>query len=124
MRPLIPLFSTNGDVCQSQGGSLFACFLACVILRFTSGATPADCIEVAIFSGLFSVKLFVRNAPVDQSLCNLRLDSVLSLISLQKLFTFDAFFETEEVLGLRVNQIKHISCCLPPVIMTMFSFTN
>ena len=25
---------------------LHACFLACVILRFTSGATPADCIEL------------------------------------------------------------------------------
>ena len=32
---------------QSQGGSL-VCFLACVILRFTSGATPADCIEVSL----------------------------------------------------------------------------
>ena len=36
-----------GDVCpgfQSQGRFL-VCFLACVILRFTSGATLADCIE-------------------------------------------------------------------------------
>ena len=35
MGPLIPLFSTSGDVCpgfQSQGGPL-AYFLACVILR-------------------------------------------------------------------------------------------
>ena len=24
------------------------CFLPCVILRFTSGATPADCIEVSM----------------------------------------------------------------------------
>ena len=40
---LIPLFWTSGDVCpgfQSQGGSL-ACFLACVIPRFTSDS-PAD----------------------------------------------------------------------------------
>ena len=47
---LIPLFWTSGNVCpvfQSQGGS-FACFLACVILRFTSGVTPADCIEVSM----------------------------------------------------------------------------
>ena len=47
--PPIPLFWASGDVCpgfQSQGGSL-ACFLACVILRFTSGTTPADCIEVS-----------------------------------------------------------------------------
>ena len=45
---LIALFWT-GNMCpgfQSQGGSFFACFLACVILRFTSGATPADCIEI------------------------------------------------------------------------------
>ena len=45
--PLIPLFWISGDFCpgfQSQGGSL-ACFLTCVILRFTSGVTPADCIE-------------------------------------------------------------------------------
>ena len=33
------------DGVQSQGGSL-ECFLACVILKFTSGATPADCMEV------------------------------------------------------------------------------
>ena len=32
---------------QSQGGSL-ACFLTCVILRFTSAVTPADCIEVSM----------------------------------------------------------------------------
>ena len=46
MGPLITLFWTSGDVCPgfpSQGGSFSACFLACVILRFTSGATPADC---------------------------------------------------------------------------------
>ena len=51
MGPLIPLFWTSGDVCpgfQSQGGSFFACFLVCVILRFTSGATPADCTEVGM----------------------------------------------------------------------------
>ena len=44
MRPLIPLFWTSGDVCpgfQSQGGSL-----ACVILRFTSGATSADLLSL------------------------------------------------------------------------------
>ena len=49
MGPLIPLFWTIGDVCsgfQSQGGSL-ACFLTCVIPTFTSGMTPADCIEVS-----------------------------------------------------------------------------
>ena len=32
---------------QSQGGSL-ACFLTCVIPRFTSGTTPADYIEVSM----------------------------------------------------------------------------
>ena len=37
---------------QSQGGPL-ACFLACVILRFTSGVTPADCTEVSIAASLF-----------------------------------------------------------------------
>ena len=45
-----PLFWISGDVYprfQSQGGSL-ACFLACVILKFTSGMTPADCIEVSM----------------------------------------------------------------------------
>ena len=49
--PLIPLFCNSSDICpgfQSQGGSLFTCFLACVILRFTSGVTPADCIEVGM----------------------------------------------------------------------------
>ena len=38
-----PCFGTSGDVCpglQSQGGSL-ACFLACMILTFATGATPA-----------------------------------------------------------------------------------
>ena len=51
MGPLIPPFGISGDVCpgfQSQGGSLFAHFLAWVITRFTSGATPADCIEVSM----------------------------------------------------------------------------
>ena len=51
MDPLIPLFWTSGDTCpgfQSLGGSLFVCFLTCVILRFTSGATPADCTEVSM----------------------------------------------------------------------------
>ena len=50
MGPLIPLFWTSGDICpgfQSQGGSL-ACCLTWVILRFTSGVTPADCIEVSM----------------------------------------------------------------------------
>ena len=50
MGPLIPLFWTSGDVCpgfHSQGGSL-AWILACVILRFTSGVTPADCKEVSM----------------------------------------------------------------------------
>ena len=50
--PLIPLFWTFGDICpgfQSQGGSFFCvCFLSCVILRFTSGVTPADCVEVSM----------------------------------------------------------------------------
>ena len=50
MGPLIILFSTSGDDCpgfQSQGGYL-VCFLTCVILGFTSGATPAECIEVSM----------------------------------------------------------------------------
>ena len=33
--------------------TLFACFLACVILRFTSGVTRADCIEVSVEAKLF-----------------------------------------------------------------------
>ena len=35
MGPLIPLFWISGDVCpgfQSQGGSLFACFVLCELL--------------------------------------------------------------------------------------------
>ena len=52
MGPLIPLFWLSGDICpwfQSQGGSLFACFVAGVILRFTSGATPADCKDFSMY---------------------------------------------------------------------------
>ena len=48
LNSLKPLFWTSSDICpgfQSLGRSLFACFLACVILRFTSGATPAHCIS-------------------------------------------------------------------------------
>ena len=55
MGPLIPLFRTFGDICpgfQSKDGSL-ACFLACVILKFTSGVTPADCIEVSMAAEAF-----------------------------------------------------------------------
>ena len=47
---LIPLFWTSNDICpgfQSHSGSL-VCFLACVILRFTSGAKSADCTEVSM----------------------------------------------------------------------------
>ena len=43
-------FWISGDVCPSfenQGGSL-VCFLTCVILRFTSRATPADCLAKPI----------------------------------------------------------------------------
>ena len=59
MGPLIPLFWTSGDVCpvfQSQGGfpHLHA-FLPVYnrFLRFTSGATPADCIEVSMAADPF-----------------------------------------------------------------------
>ena len=51
---LIPLFWTSGDICpgfQSQGGFPHLCASSPVhngFLRFTSGATPADCIEVSI----------------------------------------------------------------------------
>ena len=48
----ILLFWTFGEF-KSQGESLFACFLTCVILRFTSGATPADCIEVSMAAERF-----------------------------------------------------------------------
>ena len=54
--PLIPSFLTSGDVCpgfQSQGGSLFVCFLTCVIIISTSDATPADCIDVSMAAKLF-----------------------------------------------------------------------
>ena len=37
--------------------SPFACFLACVILRFTSGATPADCIEVSMVAESFLIHI-------------------------------------------------------------------
>ena len=46
----MPLFWTSGDICpgfQSQDGSL-VCFLVCLILRFTSGVTLTDCIEVSM----------------------------------------------------------------------------
>ena len=33
------------------------CFLACVILRFTSGVTPADCVEVQHGSRNFSIHI-------------------------------------------------------------------
>ena len=59
MGPLVPLFWTSGDVCpgfQSQGG--FPCLDASLpvhnrFLRFTSGVTPADCIEVTWQPSLF-----------------------------------------------------------------------
>ena len=52
--PLVPLFWTSGDVCpgfQSQGGfpRLHASLPAHNrFLRFTSGVTPAGCIEVSM----------------------------------------------------------------------------
>ena len=55
MGQLIPLFRTSGDVCprfQSQGEFLTCMLLACMlVLRFTSGATPADFIEVSMAAG-------------------------------------------------------------------------
>ena len=60
MGPLIPLFWTSGDVCpgfQSQGGSP-ACFLTWVILRFTSGATPTDCIGISMVAEPFQSTYF------------------------------------------------------------------
>ena len=55
MGQLIPLSSTSGDICpgfQSQDGSL-VCVFACLILRFISGATPADCVEVSMVAKPF-----------------------------------------------------------------------
>ena len=41
--------ATDTHVWVSKPGWIhFVCFLACVILRFTSGATPAGCIEVSM----------------------------------------------------------------------------
>ena len=59
MGSLIPLFWTSGDVCpgfQSQGGSL-ARFVACVILRFNSGVTPADSIKFGMATKPFRFTL-------------------------------------------------------------------
>ena len=55
---LVTLFWTSGDICpgfQSQGGCLLImhAFLTCVILRFTSGVTPADCTEVSMVAEPF-----------------------------------------------------------------------
>ena len=64
MGPLISLFLTSGDVCpgmQSQGGSL-ACFLTWVILRFTSGVTPANCIDVSMAAKPFWSK-YLQTCP-------------------------------------------------------------
>ena len=63
-RPLIPLFWTSGDICprsQSQGGSL-AYFLTCVILRFTSGVTLADFIEVSMAAEPFG-SMYLQRYP-------------------------------------------------------------
>ena len=44
------VFWTFSEACP---GFPFAYFLACVILRFTSGATPAECIEACMAAELF-----------------------------------------------------------------------
>ena len=51
VEPLIPLFWTSGDICP--GFQSIVCFFTYVILRFTSGVTPADCIEVSMAAKLF-----------------------------------------------------------------------
>ena len=54
-------FWTSGDVCpglQSQIGFLFAYFLTYVILRFTPGATPADCTGVSMVTKPFQFTYF------------------------------------------------------------------
>ena len=73
MGPLISLFWTSGDVWswfQSQGGSLFACFLTCVTLRFTSGVTSADCTEVSMAA---------KQALVEIKCCELPLSAFVGI---------------------------------------------
>ena len=67
--PLIPLFWTSGDVYpefQRQSESL-VCFLSSVILRFTSGGTPADCTEVSMSADPFpSIYLQKKNCQIKE----------------------------------------------------------
>ena len=65
MWPRKPLFWTSGDVFlrfQSQGKSLFACFFACVILRFTSSVTPAGCVMVSMAAEPFR-SMYYQTCP-------------------------------------------------------------
>ena len=63
--PLIPLVWTSGDVCpwfQIQGGSHCLCTLSPVhngIVRFTSGATPADLLAASMTAEQFSSTYFL-----------------------------------------------------------------
>ena len=55
MGPLMPLFWTPGDIGPGfqTRVDFFTCFLACVILKFTSGVIPVDCREIAWQPSLF-----------------------------------------------------------------------
>ena len=52
--PCIGLLMTSGLGFKARQDP-FVCFLTCVILRFTSGATPADCIWVLMFNVSFKI---------------------------------------------------------------------
>ena len=47
---------------QSQGGGSLACFLTCVILRFTSCVTPAACMEVSMAAKPFQ-STYLQTCP-------------------------------------------------------------
>ena len=72
--PCWPLSMSSGDICsgfQNQDGTL-VCFLVCVILRFTSDVTPAECQNRGI-NGPMNRTYILHKIKKPQSMCILNM---------------------------------------------------
>ena len=88
---------------QSQGGSL-ACFLAYVILRFTSCATPADYIQVSMT--VESFRLTYLQTPTHDS-THVRWRILVTVQSLIHVYPFSPALHASDVCGIP-NRLVHV----------------
>ena len=88
----MPLCWTSGDVCagfQSQGGSPLFCASLSVcngFLRFTSDATPADCLATSMVVESFSVHVLAHVQALVWLESGIELTAVLQCMIRQALY--------------------------------------